>query len=368
MPVYAYTTAAGEHRYRVLYRDPQHHQRSKRGFKRKRDAEDYEAGIRVEKRAGNWIDPTDAAVTITALSLGWFATKKATLRPSSYHPLEVSWRTHVAPIWGRAELRAVKHDAVQAWVNDLADNRSATTVLRAFSILKGICETAVLERRITASPCVNIQLPRKTPKPHAYLTHEQLWRLAAECGDRQPLVLTLGYCGIRWGEAIALTVAKVDYQRQRLAIESNVVRVAGRWEIGPTKGNENRSVPFPTFLASYLHTQTDGKPPEGLVFPGIDGGYFPRPGTGAENGSWFANAVKRARLPHLTPHDLRHTAASLAIQAGANVKAVQRMLGHKDASVTLNTYADLFDTDLDNVAQALDQAVRRTDVAKLLPK
>lgn len=64
----------------------------------------------------------------------------------------------------------------------------------------------------------------------------------------------------------------------------------------------------------------------------------------------------------LTPHDLRHTAASLAVSAGANVKALQRMLGHASAAMTLDRYADLFDDDLDTVANALD-AARSTEVA-----
>ena len=73
-------------------------------------------------------------------------------------------------------------------------------------------------------------------------------------------------------------------------------------------------------------------------------------------------------LKGLTPHELRHIAASLAVSAGANVKAVQRMLGHASAAVTLDVYADLFDDDLDSVATALDQAAMRSDVANLLPK
>jgi len=60
--------------------------------------------------------------------------------------------------------------------------------------------------------------------------------------------------------------------------------------------------------------------------------------------------------PRPTLHDLRHTAASLAISAGANVKAVQLMLGHKSAALTLDTYADLFPDDLEAVADALDAA------------
>ena len=63
-------------------------------------------------------------------------------------------------------------------------------------------------------------------------------------------------------------------------------------------------------------------------------------------------------FPSITPHDLWHTAASLAVSAGANVKAVQRMLGHAKASMTLDVYADLFDADLDDVANNLDAAIR----------
>jgi len=64
-------------------------------------------------------------------------------------------------------------------------------------------------------------------------------------------------------------------------------------------------------------------------------------------------------------HDLRHTAASLAISSGANVKAVQRMLGHASAAMTLDVYADLFDDDLDALAQRLDDAAAFSIVGKL---
>jgi integrase len=71
---------------------------------------------------------------------------------------------------------------------------------------------------------------------------------------------------------------------------------------------------------------------------------------------WFAKAVTESKVPRVTPQDLRHTAASLAVSAGANVKAIQRMLGHASAAMTLDIYADLFDDDLEAVATALDKA------------
>lgn len=88
---------------------------------------------------------------------------------------------------------------------------------------------------------------------------------------------------------------------------------------------------------------------------------------------WFAASVKRAQradpsFPRVTPHDLRHTAASLAVSAGANVKAVQRMLGHASAAMTLDVYSDLFDDDLNAVSKALDKARRKAVVSKKSPK
>ena len=82
----------------------------------------------------------------------------------------------------------------------------------------------------------------------------------------------------------------------------------------------------------------------------------------------FNRAAEDAGLAGLTPYELRHTAASLAIKAGANVKAVQRMLGHASAAMTLDRYTDLFDDDLDDVADRLDalRASSRGRVADLL--
>ena len=74
---------------------------------------------------------------------------------------------------------------------------------------------------------------------------------------------------------------------------------------------------------------------------------------------------KDETFPRLTPHDLRHTAASLAVSAGANVKSVQRMLGHASAAMTLDVYADLFDDDLDDVANALDAQAAKSVVVKM---
>ena len=134
------------------------------------------------------------------------------------------------------------------------------------------------------------------------------------------------------------------------------MQIGARHAVGPTKGRTARSVPVASFVLDELAVQCAGKGPRDLVFGAPGGGYLPRPQS--PNG-WFARAVKAAKVQEITPHDLRHTCASLAISAGVNVLALQRMLGHTSAKVTLDTYAELFDTDLDAVATALDGVCRK---------
>lgn len=137
--------------------------------------------------------------------------------------------------------------------------------------------------------------------------------------------------------------------RGRASISENAVQAGTQVHVGTTKAYKQRTVPLPGFLLPYLARQCEGRSRGDLLF-GDGGGYLRRP---HPTSGWFAKAIAASGIPRTTPHDLRHTAASLAISAGANVKAVQKMLGHASAAMTLDIYADLFDDDLEAVAVAL---------------
>ena len=124
------------------------------------------------------------------------------------------------------------------------------------------------------------------------------------------------------------------------------------------KTGETRTVIFPALLRPCLEDACRGRQPSELLFPDIHTGSFLRRPHGTRKGNWFYRA-KRSALSEqsagsMTIHDLRHTCASLLVHAGANVKAVQRQLGHKSAAMTLDVYADLFDDDLDAVGEAMN--------------
>lgn len=240
--------------------------------------------------------------------------------------------------------------------------------MRALGVLAGVIDLAVDDNRIVANPARSLRtLPRRgVGKPRVYLSHEQVGTLAANSAH-PTLVLVLAYTGLRWGEATALRVRHVSPARHRLNIEENAVLVKWEIHVGTPKTHERRSVPYPERLAPLIKAACDGKGPDGLLF----GNGVTHMKHESDNRSWFATAVRRARkedpsIPRLTPHDLRHTAASLAISAGANVKAVQRMLGHASAAMTLDTYADLFEDDLDAVAARLNDAM--VDLPELSPR
>jgi integrase len=175
-------------------------------------------------------------------------------------------------------------------------------------------------------------------------------------------VLLLAYTGLRWGEAIGLRVRDLDMLRRRASISQNAIQSGSQIFLGTPKAHKQRTVPLPEFLLSYLARQCEGRGRDDLLFPGGDGRYLKRP---HPTSGWFAKAVAESGIPHTTPHDLRHTAASLAVSAGANVKAVQKMLGHASAAMTLDIYADLFDDDLEAVATALHDARSRENVGKM---
>jgi integrase len=177
--------------------------------------------------------------------------------------------------------------------------------------------------------------------------------VAVASGRLRTLVLVLGYCGLRFGEAAALRVADVDVTARRIRVKRSVtyVRKTGLVE-DPTKNHTARTVPVPVFIARLLETEIAERAADALVFESARGGGFLTLGQARYMFQKAAAAVEGCGGVRL--HDLRHTCASLAISAGANVKVVQRLLGHKTAVLTLDRYGHLFPDDLDAVADAFD--------------
>ena len=257
--------------------------------------------------------------------------------------------------WADVAVVDVKTAGIRAWVSKMVtDEVGAPTIQNAFGLLRQVLGAAVEDSRIPRNPCDGVPLPKRQHADRGYLSHAQVVALADAVERQGEVVRFLLYTGLRWGEMAALRVQDFDMLRRRVNVSRSVTESGGLvWSTPKTW--ERRSVPFPAVLCDELAVLMVGKSRDDLVFTDQRGGVL-------RNSNWrarvFQPAVAKCQaadetFPSITPHDLRHAAASLAVSAGANVKAVQRMLGHAKASMTLDVYADLFDEDLDGVADRL---------------
>lgn len=348
------------------YRGADGRERAK-SFGRKGDALRWAQEQESRVRTLDWTDPTRAKVTIGELAGPWLASHE--VKPKTRASYESLMKTCVLPAWESVRVDRITPTEVRTWVGSMAGAQgvllSASRRRQAYHLLTALLDSAVQDGRLPRNPAVPNgrrgrskgflpSIPRA--RDRRYLRHEQVLRLAGAASEYESLILVLGYCGLRWGECAALRVRNVDLLRGRLMVEGSLAEVNGRLIFGSTKAHASRSVPVPAFLRERLATAMTEKGRDDLLFTSPEGGPLRLSNFRQRV---FDPAVRSAGLDGLTPHGLRHTAASLAVNSGANVKAVQRMLGHASAAMTLDVYADLFDDELDDVAGRLDGEVSR---------
>jgi integrase len=356
-------------RWYVRYRDPGGEQRTKT-FDRRVDAERYLTTIESSKLSGSYVDPARSRITVGEWTDRWLA-GQAHLKPTTRERYAGIVRKHIRPRWATTTLADVTHADVQSWVTKVSRSAEPATVRKIHRVLSLILTLAVKDGRLIRNPAADINLPRPRALEQRYLTHEQVHDLArAATGPVSPskhrrpderqsdqyrlIVLFLAYTGVRFGEMAALRVRRVDFLRRRATIAESVTLVGAQQVWGTPKGHERREVPIPRFLVDQLAEHVKGKAPDDLVFSGVRGGGALR--APIFRRAAFDRAAEEIGMPGLHPHELRHTAASLAIAAGADIKVVQKMLGHKSATMTLDQYGHLFDDRLDDVADRLDAA------------
>lgn len=175
----------------------------------------------------------------------------------------------------------------------------------------------------------------------------------------------LAYTGLRWGEATALRVCDIDFDRRRIDVRRAFSDVGGRIVLGTPKSHQFRTVPIPRFVAVELAAAVEGKRPDELVFM-MRGGSVVR--LSNWRGAVFVPARSRAGLSdRFRVHDLRHTAASLMIQAGYPPKMLQEIMGHASITTTLDLYGHLYPGEMDRYADRLDSAAGDARKAKIRP-
>lgn len=329
--------------------DGRHHSKA---FRRKVDAENWLALEESKSIKGEWVDPTAGKVTYGEWSNRWLSGLHS-IKPKTLAGYESLLRSRLLPTFGGTELRRITTTAVRAWVASMVDEGlSPARTRQALQVLHASLDVAVDDGLLARNPTDRVKPPAVRKRRQLFLTADQVAKLAEAAESRQEgagaLVSLLAYAGLRWGEVVALRWENVDVARRRVKVKESATEIGGRLDWGAPKTHEVRTVIVPEFVIEGL-----GKPGEGLVFTAPMGG--PLRHSNFTRGVWVP-ACETAGMPDgLLIHDLRDTAASLAISAGASIKAVQRMLGHASAAMTLDTYGSLFDEDLEDLADRMQE-------------
>jgi integrase len=363
-------TRSGEARYEVRVRGTDGKERS-RTFRTKKEAERYERAHHAAIDSGVWIDPRAGRVTLAAWSSEWQRTV-VHLRPKTRKIYDVNLRNHILPALGDHELAKLTPSMLRAWLSDVTakDGRrgkpiAAGTVAQAYRTLNRVLAAAVDDELIGRNPLQGVKPPRVEPEPMRFLIHEEVASLAVAIDGRyRALVYLAAYSGLRAGELIALRRSHVDLLRRTITVVEQVQYIDRRHVVSPPKSAAGRrSVALPRLVADELEEHFHGVPDQSadaLVFPAPEGGYLHL--ENFRRRVWLP-AVEQAGLAPLRVHDLRHTCASLAIAAGADVKVLQRMLGHASAALTLDRYGHLLPGQAESVAERLDLLARAAEPA-----
>jgi integrase len=348
-----YQTASGATLYRVRYRTPGRGQTDKRGFKTKRDAQAFAEQLEVDKRRGAYVAPSDGRVKFGELARGWLDAKH-NLKPSTRARYEITLAVALTGFRETA-IGDITRPMVRALAADLVNGgAAASSVHKAIGLLRQVLAAAVADNLIATNPADGVELPTVRTTEQRFLNVAELHRLALAAGEHMALVYVLGTTGLRFGEAAELRWRDVDIAGLRLRVTRSVTFVGGRAVVGTPKNGKDRKVALPGTVARMLTPRAD----DDLVFADSAGGWMRASNVRRR---WWARALTDAGLPaDFKLHELRHTAASLAIRSGANVKALQNMLGHASAGLTLDRYGHLYDSDVDAVGHAIDAQISVT--------
>jgi len=277
---------------------------------------------------------------------------KVKVRPSSHQTYRGYIDNHIKPNIGKIPLEKLTSLELQKFYKKLLEKGrvdrleskhqskglSAKTVRNIHQIISSAMKLAQEQKLISTNPADGCALPRLEHREMQTLPVEQLQSFLREARDSG--VFELYYLelatGLRRGELLGLKWEDIDLERGDLRVRRQIARINGEVVEAPLKTkNAYRTLPLAEDTIGVLEAQRKKTGSSQWLFPSTTGG----PISPDSVLHMLHRVLKRAGLPRVRFHDLRHTFATLALQNGVDVKTVSGMLGHFSAGFTLDTYA-----------------------------
>jgi integrase len=354
----------------VRYRDGNHRTRRKT-FRTKQEAKDFRAKTRTDIGSGTWIDPALATTPFRTVAENWYSSpENEHWKPKTRQGYRHTLNRYLLPAFGDRAIGRIQVADLRDFLNGLPEHLSSNSRRAIYRSLSPIFKQALVDGMVTANPVPLVKTPKAVRPEMRTLSRDQVAALAGEIAPQhQTMIWFMAATGVRAGEVAALQVKNLDPLRRKVRIERSLADVnvefsgtGSRTVFGTPKSGKPREFTVSPFLMDMLTEQIAGKSPEDLVFTGSQGGPIR---WGNFRGRHFRPAITRlttetpnepARWPKelssLRIHDLRHTCASLLIDAGVHAKAISDQLGHSSINVTMDIYGHMLNPD--TVANAME--------------
>lgn len=388
--------------FRANWRDATGRQKAKT-FKTRKDAAAFLAETESTLARGTYVDPHAGRIRFRVIAEQWMASRR--IGAPAVDRTRYAMRAHVLPQWGDWPLSRIDHLAVERWVSDLSGRMAPASVAKCFAAFRGVMRAAVRSRLIAIDPAEDVKPPStyRRDRELNVITRERFFSdlLPSIPPEHRALVCVAAGAGLRWGEAAGLPWGAVDLNRNRLRVVQVAEETARSLRIRPYPKSRAgvRTIPLPDFVVAQLRARlgqyaTEPKP-EALVFATREAGPLRRSNfrrqiwrpalvragllgkvaevspdrwhakwTDATGMEWLAEfGTEREAVEHVARrapgglrfHDLRHSYATWLISDGVPVNVVQRVMGHEQASTTLNLYVHPSDDHEDDVRGIFDR-------------
>ena len=307
-------------------------------------ADDFRKSLEHNLAEGTYTEPSD--MMLSAFLAAWIESYKANISPSTESGYRVNVR-HISGILGSKKLQKITPIDIESMYAQLSETLSGTSILYVHRVLSRALKQAVRQRLINSNPCSFVDPPKKTKDQGAQFIHANdvsKYLTAFEGSYMYPAVCLALFCGLRRGEVLGLQWP--DISNGKMAIKHNMTYTG----IRVPKSGYSRSIPITPPIKAMLQAQREKQKrfkeklwnmynKSDFVVTYDDGRQIdPRVFS-----KQFHATLVNAGLPVVRFHDLRHTAASLMIMEGVDIKTVSEVLGHKSIKITADIYGHIAD-------------------------
>jgi integrase len=338
-------------RYVVVFRDPHGRQR-KRSARTLAEARELKAALTADVKRGEY--RALSKVTFAEYAAEWIESYQGRtsrgIRPETIDDYRNDLERVATPFFGRMQLAAIEPRDIKRLAAQLAaDGLKPGSVRNLLAPVRALLATAFEEGLIRSNPSAGLRVTHRVENDEEErqtkaLTEDELRTFLDQVPDEWRLFFAfLAHTGLRIGEAVALTWADIDFGHRRVNVRRRLYR--NRLD-APKSKYGRRAVPLSDGLSQALWRFRGTKPDDVPVFPSQTGGYLDPSNVAARV---LKPAAKRAGVPWMGFHTLRHTCATMLFRHGLNAKQVQMWLGHHSPAFTLATYVHLLPDDLPQV-------------------